>query len=372
MSLDTLKTRIDYIGGDNIGRIKQQKLKSFRAALKNDYNSRPIITPLGKISRVLINDDNTKSDYDKRYVSADFNDKMNPGDVFQCTDDNSRWMIYLPDLVEVSYLKAEIIRCDYKITIEDTDYWVYFQGPTETALRWNLKDNTNWNDLNFSGTLYIKKDEKTEKYFNRFTKIKINGHTWQVKVVDTITVQGIIELELGEYFDSQTEDLVEVYNADSTFTDPIIGQCKVEPGMTVGYQIVDSLFDNTTSWEISNNNDVSIEKLQANGRTCIIKIAETAQGNFDIIYGDSFLTVTIAQPTTMIQGKTEVYPYGTYVYTAENISGMFSIEGNGAEIISQENGQCKIEITASRKGSFILKYITNNTEYHLLIKILSL
>ena len=150
MSLQTLKTRVNYLGGDNLNRIKYQKLRSFYAALRNDYNSRTILTPLGEEFQALINDDNTKSDYDKRYVSVDFAAELNPGDVFECIDDNTHWMIYLQDLVEIAYLKAEIIRCRYQLTIDDTDYWIYFQGPTETTIRWNFKRDLNWNDLNLS------------------------------------------------------------------------------------------------------------------------------------------------------------------------------------------------------------------------------
>ena len=135
MSLQTLRTRVDYLGGDRLGRIKQQKLNSFHAALKEDYNSRSILTPLGENFQALINDDNTKSDYDKRYVSVDHAAQLNPGDVFECIDDNTHWMVYLQDLVEIAYFKAEIIRCRYQVEIDDTNYWVYFQGPTETAIR---------------------------------------------------------------------------------------------------------------------------------------------------------------------------------------------------------------------------------------------
>lgn len=46
MSIKTLAARIQYMGGDRIGRINQQKLKSLQAALQNDYNSRMIKTPL--------------------------------------------------------------------------------------------------------------------------------------------------------------------------------------------------------------------------------------------------------------------------------------------------------------------------------------
>ncbi len=123
MSLETLQTRINYLGGNSsLDRIKRQKLKSLYAALRNDYNSRAILTPLGEEFQALINDDNTKSDYDKRYISIDFAANLSPGDVFECLDDNTHWMIYLQDLVEIAYFKSEIIRCRYQITIDDTDY----------------------------------------------------------------------------------------------------------------------------------------------------------------------------------------------------------------------------------------------------------
>ena len=291
MSLQTLKTRVNYLGGDNLNRIKYQKLRSFYAALRNDYNSRTILTPLGEEFQALINDDNTKSDYDKRYVSVDFAAELNPGDVFECIDDNTHWMIYLQDLVEIAYLKAEIIRCRYQLTIDDTDYWIYFQGPTETTVRWNFKRDLNWNDLNLSGTVYIKKTEQTQDYFNRFTRLKINGHTWQVKVVDTLTVPGVIELEVQEYFDSITEDLIEINHIDTQ---------------------------------------------------------------------------------NEIIGPQQVYPYESYVYTVEDTTGEFSIDNNNAGFISQGNGQCKIEIITSKKGSFNLKYTTDNNQYILPITILSL
>lgn len=279
MSLETLKTRVDYMGGNRLGRIKQQKLNSFHAALKEDYNSRPILTPLGEEFQALINDDNTKPDYDKRYVSVDFSSKLGPGDVFECLDDNSHWMIYLQDLVEIAYFKSEIIRCRYQLTINDTDYWVYFQGPTETTIRWNQKRGINWNDLNFSGTLYIKKDEQTQDYFDRFDKIKVDGHTWQVKVVDVLTVPGIIELEVGEYFDSITEDIVEVNQIDIPYS--ITGLQKVYPYEKYSYNINDNIL-NTGTFSIDDINKAIIIN-QENGQ-CEIEIITGKKGSFNLIY----------------------------------------------------------------------------------------
>lgn len=122
MSLDTLKTRISYAGGDALGRIKQQKLNSFHAALTNDYNSRTIELEDGTTCQCLINTNNLKSDYDKKYVSVDFEYGIQPGDSFKCLDDGTSWMVYLPVLTEIAYLRAEIIRCRYQLSIGENDY----------------------------------------------------------------------------------------------------------------------------------------------------------------------------------------------------------------------------------------------------------
>lgn len=89
MSLETLKKRVAYAGGDNLGRIKQQKYNSFCAALTNDYNSRTVKLSDDTICQCLINTDNLKSDYDKKYVSVDFKYNLQPGDTFECVDDST-------------------------------------------------------------------------------------------------------------------------------------------------------------------------------------------------------------------------------------------------------------------------------------------
>ena len=46
MSRKTLAARLQYHGGDKLGRINQQKLRGLQAALKDDYQSRMIKTPI--------------------------------------------------------------------------------------------------------------------------------------------------------------------------------------------------------------------------------------------------------------------------------------------------------------------------------------
>lgn len=87
MSLHSLQTRLHFMGGDANSRIKKQKYRSFCAALQNDYNSRKVQLEDGSIWQALINLNNLKPDYDKKYVSIDYASMVEPGDVFMTLDD---------------------------------------------------------------------------------------------------------------------------------------------------------------------------------------------------------------------------------------------------------------------------------------------
>lgn len=124
MSLQTLSSRIQYAGGNSLQRINKTKLLSLKAALKNDYQSRMIKIDDGAVFRCLINNNQSglKSDYDKKYISIPFDSGLDAGDTFECLDDNTHWMIYLPILTETAYLRSEIIRCRYTLNIANKDY----------------------------------------------------------------------------------------------------------------------------------------------------------------------------------------------------------------------------------------------------------
>ena len=85
MSVNTLAARLQYQGGDQIGRINKQKLASLRAALKNSYQTHMIKTPLKTVWPALINSNpaGLKSDYDRKYISVEHNSFLEPGDVFE-------------------------------------------------------------------------------------------------------------------------------------------------------------------------------------------------------------------------------------------------------------------------------------------------
>lgn len=369
-----MSARIDYLGGDQLSRINKQKLQSLRAALKNDYNSRLIKTDKHSAVPCIIKNNayGLKADYDRKYISVEFSAGLEAGDVFQCLDDKSRWMIYLPILTETAYLRSEIIRCDHSLTVNGKEYFIYFQGPVETDVRWFIKNGINANELNKSGTIFIKKDENTANFFHRFTKIKIDGHRWEVQVVDSISIQGILELEIQEYYDNKEEDLPQVKPSDK---DQLIkGEKVVKQNTSVGYMVDDSIYSKDYSWEILGNDRVKIEEVLNDGKICKVKVYDAAVGTFTIKYGDTKLEVKIDTEEPFITGPQEVSPYSTNRYSIHLPQGKkayFRVDSTNAKIVAVGDNYCDVEIVSGKSGKFNVMVKIDEKNYTLPVKIIS-
>lgn len=368
MSIKTLAARIQYMGGGPIGRINQQKLNSMRAALTNDYNSRMVETPLHAAWPVLINENNLKPDYDKKIVSVEYAAELEAGDVFKCLDDGTHWMVYLPILTETAYLRAEIIRCRYTLTIDDTTYWIYFQGPTETDIRWFIKRGINVNELNLSGTIFIKNNAQTRAFFDRFTHIKVDNHMWEVQVTDSISVPGVLELEVQEYYDNPVAELPEIIDASSQSN--IVGEEIVKQDTTIGYFIPQEYVHKTKEWKVTGNNRVRITEILDDGQMCKVRVYPGAVGGYTVSYGEDTIDVVIDWQRSYIKGPEEVYPYDFYTYIAD---GIFTVDSDLVRITEQDGTKCVIEVLTGKRGEFNLTCVTTGGETIVLpVKIRSL
>lgn len=380
MSFQTMANRVQYLGGSQLDRIKKNKLRSFRMALKNDYNTRMIRVPNGSVWPCLIRtlSGGRKSDYDKELMSVEFDSGLTSGDTFEILDNCSHWMVYLPIETETAYLRTEIIKCDYTLEVNGKEYWVYCQGATETDLRWFLKNNINANELNLSGTIYIKKDENTKDFFKRFTRIKIDGHTWEVQVTDSMTVEGIIELEIQEYYDNSIEELPEIKKATPDSTNSITGMTTVKQDTVVGYSIDPLFYSPEAEWKIAGNERVRIDEVLEDGRICKVKIYPGAIKTFDLCYGNQKLTVEIDWKQSRIQGPASVYPYDVHKYWIkqkkyhEKDLAEFSINNDMAKIIDSGDDWCEVEIVNSKRGVFTISAKGENIDESLDVEIKSL
>lgn len=378
MSMQTLGARLNYLGGDNMGRINKSKYMSFQAALKNDYNKR-MIKFNNQSWPCLINSmsGGLKADYDKKYISVDFKSGLKAGETFELLDSGTHWMVYLPVITETAYLRSEIIRCDYTLDVNGKEYWIFFRGPVETDLRWFIKNNININELNLSGRIYIKNDENTRDFFHRFTHIKLAGHTWEVQVTDSITVPGILELEIQEYYDNSIAELPSILKDETTPINVISGATTVKQDTIVGYAISNEAYDPKIHWKVKNNPRVKILEEYENGRMCKVKVYAGAVKTFDICYGDFFQTVIVEWQKPLIQGPQEVYPYDIHTYWIKKLPEgervAFSIDDESmAKIVDFNNDSCKVEIVSGKKGKFVIHAAYGDVETDLPVKIKSL
>ena len=264
MSLETMKERINYNGGkEQESRMNVDKLRTLKKALLYSYQAATARLTDGREFRCLINPDKLKTNYDEKIISIPFFDiqlnpelkeskkfqktskgeeeiGMKPGDVFIWKETNTDWLVYLRRYEETAYFRAEIRKCDYEIEVNDKKYKVYIGGPDESAIIWNKVKKIEWNDLNYSLTMYITKDKNTEEFFHRFTKVEINERPWEVQAVDTISQDGIIIVALKETYENSIEKAVEKEKVDIyvDLTQPYIkGPETVYPYDVVTYYI---------------------------------------------------------------------------------------------------------------------------------------
>ena len=359
MSMKTLAARMEYLGGSQLNRINKQKLRSFQMATKNSYSTRYIkvdhsVWPcfIGTMSGGL------KADYDYENFAVEYASGLKPGKTFEVLDDGTHWMVYLQKMSETAYLSAQIVECRYTLEIDGKTYWIYCRGPVETDLRWFLKNNININELNLSARIFIENNESTRKFFKRFTKLKIDGHRWEVQVTDSLSTPGILQLEIQEYYDNSIEELPEIKNmGGATPVNVISGEDVVKQDTVVGYAINDLAYDPKIQWEVRNNPRVKVQEILEDGRVCKVRVYPGAIKTFDIVYGEQFKTVTVDWAKPVIQGPQTVYPYDTHTYwiKGDDRKVKFSIDSPLAEIIDSDDGSCKVEILSGKRGTFTIK-----------------
>ena len=217
-----MKTRLNFLGGkDQQSRMNKDKLKSLKAALRYSYQAATMILSDGREFKCLINPNKLSVDLDNKILSVPFKDiclnekedntsskheveiNIKEGDVIEWKENGSHWIVYLQRLEETAYFRADLRRCRYQVKLNNGSlYWVYVRGPVEQSLIWEQNSGNYVNKLNNTLQIYITQNQETLDYFHRFSKIKLNGNTWEVQAIDTISTPGIIEVSLKEDFNN--------------------------------------------------------------------------------------------------------------------------------------------------------------------------
>lgn len=308
MSVELMKKRLNYRGGNAEGRLQKDKLHSLKCALHDSYQAEVAELADGRQFKCLINPDKLKPEYDNKIISIPFNDiclnsedkeeqaiGMKPGDYFiwkrRTEHMDTTWLVYLQHIEEDSYFRAEIRKCEYEFEINGKKYPIYVRGPVETDIPWNQKRGIVWNNINYTLIMYITKNEETNDYFERFVKIDFDDKKWEVQAVNRYDSGGsILEVFLKETFaNTVEEDAVKEQEADKVDTvSQIIGDKEVYPYDMKTYSIEGMVGGN---WSISNNKAKIIEQ---NEQTVTIEVVTSKSGSFDLVYnGNELITLPI-------------------------------------------------------------------------------
>lgn len=300
-SLMLLNQRLQYQGGNQEFRMIKDKYNTFLKTLMYSYQGCDVLK-LGetKSHRALINPDKNKTDYDDKILSIDYAYGFKAGDVFQWVGTNTYWLVYLQELTEDAYFRSEIRRCKYQIKwVDDRQIkstWAYVRGPVETKVDFIQKAKISVDVPNWSLYIYVPQNEDTLKKFKRYDKFMLNGTTWEVQVVDSISQVGIIEIVALEYFTNQVHDdeSINLTNAFAVIpvteieeeevpirdvTSEIEGETFIKPQVNYIY----NCNDNAGSWSVkeskrplllTNNNDGSVT----------VQWQKMLSGQFTLIY----------------------------------------------------------------------------------------
>ena len=189
MSLEDMKRRLSYRGGDPKGRMRRDKLAGLLKSLDYSYQAETLRLSDGREFKCLINPSKLTENYDWKVLSIPFSAIANNsqtglveqinlkcGDTFTWVETRTHWIVYLRHLEEEAYFRAEIRKCEEELELANgSKYWIHWQGPTQSTLTWNVKQDVAYNDLSNTAVFYIQDNEETREAIQRFAQFTISG-----------------------------------------------------------------------------------------------------------------------------------------------------------------------------------------------------
>lgn len=293
MSLENMKLRLQYHGGNQQERMNKDKLKSLKRALMYSYQAATAKLIDGREFKCLINRNKLSLDLDDKIISIPFDAEMKEGDVFEWKENGSHWIVFLRRLEETAYFRADIRRCRYEITLDNGNkYWGYIRGPVEQQTLWSQVSGNYYNKLNYTLIMYLPQNQETSKYFHRFNKVNIMGLPWEVQAIDDISTPGIIQVSLKEAYSNTIENDVNKAVKDSINIDIvdekeetyIHGPNKVYPYDNKIYELKNYQWK-TGIWTIENESRSKIVNLTDIGNNKVsVNITTGRSGSFTLVY----------------------------------------------------------------------------------------
>lgn len=224
INMNNLFTRLNNAGGKaQQDRMIEDKLKSLQRAVKYSYQGATIQKDDSiDIIPALINPNKLIADYDEKIISLEYKYGLKSGSVFKWLNPlkqgiDTYWLVYLQDLTELAYFKANIRRCNYEIkwSYNNQSFSTYasIRGPKEQSIQDISKSQFNMDVPNYTLSILVPKTPETLQHFQRYTKFYLRNISdndtpicWRIEAIDSISLQGVLELYAREYYANDDED----------------------------------------------------------------------------------------------------------------------------------------------------------------------
>ena len=302
-----MANRLHFDGGfPQQDRMILEKRRSLDYATKYSYQAAKVRIGQGRVYRALINPDKVKQDYDDKIISIEKESGYKCGDVFYWLNTGTYWLIYLQELSELAYFRAEIRRCDYEIEWDGGSTRAAVRGPMETKIDSAQKHGIIVDSPNYSLNILMPKNEDTYKQFKRYSKFYLQVNEdyedpicWRVEAVDAFSMPGVIEVNAVEYYMNEVEDDIENGLVGKFIAKPIDpnegedvsklieGNIFIKPKRTEKYVYTG---ESDSKWIVPKNCPVDYV---IDGKEITLKWRSSYSGQFDLSYGEATKTIVV-------------------------------------------------------------------------------
>ena len=317
-NLKSMYARLNNCGGQiQQDRMIQDKKKSLERAVKYSYQGAKVqLVNSEEIVPALMNPNKLLADYDEKTISIEYNKGFKTGEVFRWINPSlhngdTYWIIYLQDLTELAYFKADVRRCSYQINWinnngKQCSTYISIKGPSEKNIQSISKSQFNMDLPNYTITIFAPKNIDTIEYFKRYTKFYLQNLIendtpicWRVEAVDSISQPGILEIHAREYYANDDEDDIK-NGIVGGLIEPILNeeQIKIENKEIVGDNFIKPKFAYTfeyigqekSVWSFDNSLPI---KTDIDGNKITLTWMASYSGQFTLSYGSNNKTIVV-------------------------------------------------------------------------------
>lgn len=375
------------------------KQKSFQKALESSYNSElvniynPNFSIHGDIVfSALIDPIDTEPKIERKSFSTLLSNNCEVGTVIFWRRRGDYWMITEESETESAIFQGFISQALYKIEWKDLntgkiyDQYACAKGPEETVISDGIKHGIIFDS--FSDSLYLMVPKMTEgiELLKKYTELMINNRKWIIEIIDDITYDKLVTLQLKEIAINQDLDSSNLVNEDINIAFRVDCALKgiselnqnsvvnLDPILYKNNNIISYPFVIKTNNCIANEDNITFNSL---GRA-VVEIWYDSIDHLEFVYIINILENGASNESiTEIWGNSSIKTLNTVTYYFKNlhdgvhipVQGTWSLDLEYVSIVSSDINS--ITLKANNKiGTFTLKYNNGTQEYSKVISII--